>query len=143
MFYVVVEAAIYQNDRWLIIKRSEQEPHAAGLLALVGGKVDLDDPADNILEQALRREIREEIALEVGALRYIKSVSFPLPDDQIVLETIFLCRPLNGTPHAVSADEVAEIYWMTTEEVLHHPEAPDYLRDQIRCAAQLIKQEPG
>ncbi|MCO7128175.1 hypothetical protein NIE88_20735 [Sporolactobacillus shoreicorticis] len=58
MFIVIVEAAIYQDGHWLIIKRSEKEKHAAGRLSLVGGKVDLDDHPNDVLEYALRREIK-------------------------------------------------------------------------------------
>ncbi|EST10437.1 NUDIX domain-containing protein [Sporolactobacillus laevolacticus] len=138
MFLVIVEAAIYQDGRWLIIKRSEKEKHAAGLLALVGGKVDLEDHPNDILEHAMRREIKEEIAIEVNDLRYVKSASFLLPDGRCALETIFFCRPKSGIPHAVSADEVAELYWMTTDDVLNHPSAPDYLKDQISQAAKVL-----
>ncbi|MFT8310542.1 MAG: NUDIX domain-containing protein [Sporolactobacillus sp.] len=139
MFLVIVEAAIYQGGRWLIIKRSEKEEHAAGLLALVGGKVDLSDQPNDVLEHALRREIKEEIAIEVSELTYVKSASFVLPDGRCALETIFLCIPKSGTPHAVSADEVAEFYWMTTEEILAHPQTPSYLKDQIVQAERVLR----
>ena len=42
-----VEAAIHKNDKWLIIKRSEKEEHAPGLLALVGGKVETKNVENN------------------------------------------------------------------------------------------------
>ncbi|SFG25742.1 NUDIX domain-containing protein [Sporolactobacillus nakayamae] len=139
MFLVIVEAAIYHEGRWLIIKRSEREKHAAGLLALVGGKVDLNDHPNDILEHALRREIKEEIAIDVGELTYVKSASFLLPEGRCALEAIFLCSPKSGIPHAVSADEIAEFYWLTTEEVLSHPKAPDYLKDQIVQAERVLR----
>jgi NADH pyrophosphatase NudC (nudix superfamily) len=139
MFLVIVEAAIYHEGRWLIIKRSEREKHAAGLLALVGGKVDLNDQPNDILEHALRREIKEEIAIEVSELTYVKSASFLLPEGRCALETIFLCSPKSGTARAVSADEVADLYWMTTEEVLDHPQTPSYLKDQIVQAERVLR----
>lgn len=40
LYIVNVEAAVYKNDKWLIIKRSEKEEHASGLLSMVGGKVE-------------------------------------------------------------------------------------------------------
>ena len=40
---------------------------------------------------------------------------------------------------AVSADEVAAVYWMTPEEVYDHPEAADYLIDYIRRAEEVRK----
>lgn len=41
MFIVKVEEAIYKDDKWLLIRRSEKEEHAGGL-SLVGGKVEKD-----------------------------------------------------------------------------------------------------
>ena len=38
LYIVNVEAAIYKGNRWLIIRRSDKEDHAPGLLSLVGGR---------------------------------------------------------------------------------------------------------
>ncbi|MHA2156748.1 MAG: hypothetical protein ACXABU_15495 [Candidatus Hodarchaeales archaeon] len=40
-FYIVnVEAAIFKEEKWLLIERSEKEEYGGGLLSFVGGKVD-------------------------------------------------------------------------------------------------------
>ncbi|CAN7313515.1 hypothetical protein [Paenibacillus sp. LjRoot56] len=43
MFIVNVEGAVFKEEKWLIIKRSEKEEHAGGSLSLVGGKVDIEN----------------------------------------------------------------------------------------------------
>jgi 8-oxo-dGTP diphosphatase len=60
MFIVNVEGAIYKNEKWLLIKRSEKEEHAGGTFSLVGGKVDKEGNTTDILERTLKREILEE-----------------------------------------------------------------------------------
>lgn len=40
MFIVNMEGAVYKDDKWHVIKRSEKEEHAGGLLSLVGGTVE-------------------------------------------------------------------------------------------------------
>lgn len=50
MFIVNVEGAVFDNDKWLVVKRSTKEEHAGGTLSLVGGKVDMEGNAFNILE---------------------------------------------------------------------------------------------
>ena len=37
LFIVNVEGAIYKDEKWLLIRRSEKEEHAGGALSLVGG----------------------------------------------------------------------------------------------------------
>ncbi len=49
LYIINVEAAIYKNDKWLIIKRSEKEKHAAGLLSMVGGKVETKIAENSVL----------------------------------------------------------------------------------------------
>lgn len=139
MFIVNVEAAIHKNGRWLIIKRSEKEEHAAGMLALAGGKVDADESSKDTLENALKREVSEEISLDVSNFRYVQSGSFVSGSGNCVIDVVFLCDYVSGEPTAVSADEVAGIYWMTTQEVLDNPNSPDYLKEQVIAANSVIR----
>lgn len=79
LYIVNVEAAIYKDDKWLIIKRSEKEEHAPGLLSFVGGKVETNVAQDGILEETLRREIIEEVGIKVSeTIHYVESKSFVL-----------------------------------------------------------------
>ena len=49
-----------------MILRGEEEGHAAGTLSMPGGKVELNEIGNDVLEIALKREIREEVGLEVS-----------------------------------------------------------------------------
>lgn len=74
LYIVNVEAAIYHNDEWLIAKRSTKEAHAGGTLALIGGKVETTKIENDALEKAARREILEEVGIEVSdEMHYVKS----------------------------------------------------------------------
>ncbi|BBN99800.1 NUDIX hydrolase [Sporolactobacillus terrae] len=139
MFVVNVEAAINKNGKWLIIRRSEKEKHAAGLLSLVGGKVDQTDRSENVLENALKRELAEELNIKVFEFSYVKSESFVAGSGGMVIDIVFFCHYKSGELKAMSQDEVADIYWMTTKEVLEHPKAPDYLKAQIEAVDQWAK----
>lgn len=135
MFIVNTEAAIYKNGRYLLCKRSEKEDHAPGGLALIGGKVDLEGASSDILERTVTREVEEEVGLVIeGRPRYIHSASFVTDLGEPVVNVIFLCEEFSGEPYAVSADEVAAVYWMTPEEVYAHPETADYLKGYIQKA---------
>lgn len=138
MFIVNVEGAIYKNEKWLLIRRSEKEEHAGGTLSLVGGKVELEGNSTDILERTLKREIAEEVGIEVSNLRYVNSSSFVTDAGIHVVDIVFLCDHQFGEPFAKSPDEVDEIHWMTTQEILTHADIPIYLKDNIQLADQLL-----
>ena len=139
-WYVVnVEAAVYRDGRWLLIERGVRETHAAGTLSLIGGKIEDAGTGDDILENTLRREVREEVAIEVtGPFHYVRSTSFIADDHDPVVDIVLLCR-YDGTtePHAVSADEVASIAWLSLEDALKHPKMPPWTRRSLALADKL------
>lgn len=135
MFIVNTEVAIYRDGRYLLGRRSEKEDHAPGGLALIGGKVEVEGASSDILERTIAREVEEEVGLVIeGRPRYVHSTSFVTDQGEPVVNVIFLCEEFSGEPYAVSADEVAAVYWMTPEEVYGNPDAADYLKDYIRRA---------
>ncbi|MCG7343407.1 NUDIX domain-containing protein [Sporosarcina sp. ACRSL] len=135
MFIVNTEVAIYREGRYLLGRRSEKEEHAPGGIGLIGGKVELEGASSDILERTVAREVEEEVGLVLeGRPRYVHSTSFVTDQGEPVVNVIFLCEEFSGEPYAVSPDEVSAVYWMTPEEVYHHPDATDYLIDYIRRA---------
>ncbi|WP_339252962.1 NUDIX domain-containing protein [Sporosarcina sp. FSL W8-0480] len=127
MFIVNTEAAIYREGRYLLCKRSEKEDHAPGGIALIGGKVEMEEVPSDILERTIAREVAEEVGLVIeGQPRYVHSTSFLTDQGEPVVNVIFLCEEFSGEPYAVSADEVAALYWMTPEEVYEQPDARSF-----------------
>ena len=136
-FIVNVDAAIFEGDRWLMCVRSEKQSHAGGLLSLVGGKVEYDDLADATLEAAVAREVQEETGLVVRPLQYVKSSSFVTSNGQHVIDIVFLCVPTAGNATICATYELAELGWMTLEEVLAHPKAESWLISSMEQAESL------
>ncbi|MEK5068705.1 NUDIX hydrolase [Sporosarcina sp. FSL K6-1508] len=138
MFIVNVEGAIYKNEKWLLIRRSEKEEHAGGLLSLVGGKVEEEGTSSDILERTLKREITEEVGIEVSNLRYVNSSSFVTDSGINVVDIVFLCDHESGEAFAKSPDEVDDVIWMTTQQILSNSNLPIYLKENIKLAEKLI-----
>jgi 8-oxo-dGTP diphosphatase len=140
MFYLNVEAAVYKDNKWLIIGRSEKEEHAGGLLSLVGGTVDNEGNSKDILERTLRRELFEEVGIKVeDKMEYVRNTSFVLDNGSEVIDIVFLCELKEGEPFAKSPDEVDEVFWMTTDEIVNHPKSPVWLVDSIKEAEEILK----
>ncbi|MEI2666076.1 NUDIX hydrolase [Rossellomorea sp. LJF3] len=138
MFVVNVEGAIHRDGKWLLIHRSEKEEHAGGTLSLVGGKCEIEGVSSDILERTLIREIFEEVGCEVTGLKYVNSSSFDTDSGIHVIDIVFLCHHKTGEPFAKSTEEVDDVIWMTTLEILSHPEIPVYLKENIKLADKML-----
>ncbi|WHX31688.1 NUDIX domain-containing protein [Brevibacillus agri] len=136
MFIVNVEGAICRDDKWLVITRSTKEEHAGGTLSLVGGKVDVEGNALEILERTVKRELYEEVGIEIkDAVTFVYSSSFVTNDGCNVINMVFLCEYDRGTAHSKSPDEVEAVHWMTYDEIMNHPKAPLWTKESIRRVA--------
>ncbi|SNZ14163.1 ADP-ribose pyrophosphatase YjhB, NUDIX family [Terribacillus aidingensis] len=140
MFIVNVEGAIHRNGKWLLIKRSEKEEHAAGAISMVGGKCDQEGMSSDILERTLKREIYEEVGIKVNDLTYVNSSSFVTDKGTHVIDIVFLCEHISGEPYAKSEEEVAAVMWMSAQEVLENQHSPGYLKENIRQAELVLLQ---
>jgi 8-oxo-dGTP diphosphatase len=138
MFIVNVEGAIIKEGKWLLIKRSEKEEHAGGSLSLVGGIVEIEGFTKHKLERTLKREIAEEVGVQVSNVRYVNSSSFVTEKGMHVVDIVFLCDHESGVAFAKSTDEVEGVFWLTTEEILADHTLPDYLRNNIKDADRLL-----
>ncbi len=141
-YIVNVEAAIYRGDKYLLIVRGSEETQSPGELALPGGKVDIVGALDAILEETLRREVREEVSVEIEpGLQYVESKTFLLDTGYPVVDIVFLCRYKSGEPLIRDSHEVESIHWMTAQEVSEKPDAPEWTRQSIRLAEEMRPKE--
>ncbi|MEC9488509.1 MAG: NUDIX domain-containing protein [Halanaerobium sp.] len=141
-YYLVnVEGAIFHQGRWLLIKRGRGEEHAPGTISLVGGKVEGTGLSQNILEQNLRREIREEVGIEVAAeMEYVESKFFLTDRGEPVLDIVFQCFYEKGQIQPGDPAEIEDIFWLTPEEV-NEWVLPEYVRSSLEKAARLLPDE--
>ncbi|XOK64966.1 NUDIX hydrolase [Paenibacillus elgii] len=140
MFIVNVEGAVCREDQWLLITRSMKEEHAGGTLSLVGGKVDIEGNTLDILERTVKRELYEEIGIEIkDAVTFVYSSSFVTEDGSNVINAVFLCEYDSGSAHRKSPDEVEAVHWMTYEEIMNHPQAPPWTKESVKRAAAARK----
>lgn len=134
LWYFVANAVVYRESdgRCLILKRSEQEPVFPGKYAVPGGKLewkelDLKHPTrinsgdvldyPNAVPELLRREVREEAGIEVGAdMIYINSSAFVRPDEIPVVMIKFAVSYKSG---AVKLEKGAftDHAWVNSDEV--------------------------
>jgi 8-oxo-dGTP pyrophosphatase MutT (NUDIX family) len=139
IWYIVnVEGVVVRptDGRYLMVVRGAGESYMAGGLAFPGGKVEGAESEDDVLEETLRREIREETGVEVAdEMVYVESHAFVAEGDPVV-DVVFLCRYQSGEAVAADPDEVAAVRWMTAREILDRPETPPWTRQSIELAEE-------
>jgi 8-oxo-dGTP diphosphatase len=142
MLFVVAAALIDADGRVLLAQRPEGKA-LAGLWEFPGGKV----AADETPEQALKRELREELGIltSAGCFQPITFVTHPLNDarqpdvpytpggcdplkadpllhpDEILLLMLYACRRWHGTPES---REGQALRWLRVPEMRDLPMPP-------------------
>lgn len=134
-YIVNVEAIILKDRKFLMIERGKGETHAPGALAFVGGKVENAGVVKDILESTLRREIMEEVGLEIEQhMEYLNSSAFLTDEGTPVVDIVFLCRYKAGIAEIIDKGEVTAIHWMTADVLLEDKEIPPWIKRSIRLA---------
>jgi A/G-specific adenine glycosylase len=94
--YDVTAAVIRRDDDRLLIAQRKPEAMLGGLWEFPGGKC---QPGES-LPDCLRREIREELGLEIEVGQYLTTVRHSYTHFRISLH-VFECRHLDGQPQAL------------------------------------------
>ena len=111
----VVAALIWDNGTFMICQRPAHK--ARGLLwEFVGGKV---EPGET-KEQALIRECREELAVEIGVEELFMEVLHEYPD-LLVRLTLYHAKITRGTPEKL---EHNDIRWITPGQIPQYAFCP-------------------
>ncbi|SJZ42066.1 mutator mutT protein/haloacid dehalogenase superfamily, subfamily IA, variant 3 with third motif having DD or ED/haloacid dehalogenase superfamily, subfamily IA, variant 1 with third motif having Dx(3-4)D or Dx(3-4)E [Pilibacter termitis] len=96
-----------EDNKLLVVKKRENQTH----FILPGGKREKNET----LEEALKREIREEIGVELLDFIFIEKFIVQAQFDDYQIENyMYLCK-VNGTPQAKS--EISEIKWIDINDV--------------------------
>jgi len=111
---VFVEAWIRKGDKYLLARRSLKDDQAAGKWAVPGGKVDMELES-NIVENALKREVMEEVGVEVDGFQFLSSRSFIRSSGHHVVALAFIVNYKSG--EAKPLEDKEEVKWVTIEEM--------------------------
>lgn len=104
-----VVAIIRKTDRFLFVKRSGYIEAASGYWCPVSGRIEEDETQ----EAALNREVREEVGLEVTAVKKVAEI--PSHDGQFTLH--FWTTDVVAGEARINSHEVAELRWVTLTEL--------------------------
>ncbi len=122
------------DPQYLLIERGEAEEHAAGMLGLPGGTLEADPRDEGVLEATLRRELREEVAVEVGEVSVVTSAVFESDTGTSCLNVVCLAEHAAGDPYPAAPDEVASVDWYGLDRIAAADDVPEFTRGYVERA---------
>lgn len=117
-FYAGIAALIWSpaSEQYLLLRRSDQKDYGPGIWECVTGRVDQGEGFDD----ALRREVREELGVEVQVEHILGTTHFyrgaPSPGSELV-GVVYLCSLQDPTSIHISAEH-SECRWLSAGEAL-------------------------
>lgn len=131
---IAVTGIIWKRDedgaiRYLITKRSPDKKAWPGKWTVPGGGLETDDYLGmqatyensgspqwyGAVENTLRREIKEEVGVEVDNVQYLLDLAFIRPDGIPAIVLSFYCRYTGG--EVVLDSDAVEYRWVTVTEL--------------------------
>jgi 8-oxo-dGTP diphosphatase len=126
---VVITAMIVRDDKYLIIRRSPEKKRFPGRWTVPGGHLEIQDYLDlpkdtaeywyNVLERALRREVAEEVGLEIENIQYVISMATIHADGSPSL-VISCLADYAGGEVKLQPEEVDQSAWVSLEEAKNY-----------------------
>ncbi|MDP2861020.1 MAG: NUDIX domain-containing protein [bacterium] len=144
---VVITAIIVKDGKYLITRRSKTKKRFPGMWTVPGGKLEIDDyinlPKDtknywyNVLERVLRREVKEEVEVEITGIEYVTSLAMIHADGNPSL--VISCKAdYSSGKVKLQKEETDKFAWVNLEEAKNY-ELIDGIYDELVMADNLIK----
>lgn len=117
----VVAAIIKENEKYFVTQRGYGE--YKGWWEFPGGKIENGESK----EEALKREIREELATEIEIDRFITTVQFDYPEFHLIMHC-FICHITAGQLQLLEAkaakwldkNDLASVEWLPADRAILH-----------------------
>lgn len=141
-FEVVVTAIVVKDGKYLITRRALTKPRFPGMWTVPGGHLEpqdfIDTPKEskdywyNVLEKVLRREVKEEVGLEIKNIEYVTSLATVHGDGNPSL-VISAMADYDSGEVTLQEEETDKFAWVTLPEAKNY-ELLDGIYDELHMA---------
>lgn len=142
---VAITAIVVKDGKYLITRRSPNKKRFPGMWTVPGGKLETGDyinlPKDaaeywyNVLERVLRREVKEEVGLDIENIIYVTSLATVHGDGYPSLVISCMADYASGEV-ALKRDETDDFKWVTLKEAKSY-ELIEGIYDELAMAEDL------
>jgi 8-oxo-dGTP pyrophosphatase MutT (NUDIX family) len=137
-YAVTVCVLIHRGNSFLLVVRSPGVAYAPNMIGMIGGHVEVIDPERNVLEATARREVAEEVGLDLSGvpLTYLESEFFITDSGERQITVTFAGpAPSGDQPYVHAPDELVEVGWWTLNDLEADTRCPPWLPALIRRAS--------
>lgn len=144
---VVITAIIIKDGKYLITRRSPNKRRFPGMWTVPGGKLETNDyinlPKEtkdywyNVLEKVLKREVMEEVGLEIENIEYVTSLATVFADGNPSLVISAMADYKSGEVK-LQEEETDKFEWVSLEEAKNF-ELLDGIYDELKMADNRLK----
>jgi len=137
-----------KNSKYLIVQRNPNKKAFPGRWTVPGGGLEVDDYINTpkttpdawyfAVENSLRREIKEEVGLEVGDIKYLLSLTFIRPDNVPVVTLSYYCDWKSG--EVKLNEENVNYKWVTAKETKNY-DLIEGILEEIEMVDKILKSE--
>ncbi len=131
MHYVTVTGILTKDGKYLIVKRADWERAFPGKWTVPGGKLevldyvlrekDTKDHWYNVFEDLLRREVSEEVGLEIENIDYVTSLVYVRPDKIPTIIVSLVAEPKEKEFTQIKlCNALTEFAWVSLEEAKNY-----------------------
>ncbi len=148
LHFVVATAIIVKDNRYLIAKRAPHEKAFPNKWTVPGGKLVLHEyqhlpktsPTHpqwyNVVDWVLKKEIKEEVGLEVETPQYLCDLVFIRPDGYPVVTLSYWAQHKDG--EVLLSKDLTDYAWVTAEEAKKY-DLIDGIWDEIKMVDDIFK----
>lgn len=146
LHYIAVTAIIHKDGKYLITKRSPNEKAFPNVWTVPGGKISTEDYVKTskgklsawygAVEKALRREVKEEVNLEIKNVRCLIDMALMRPDGVPVIVLSYFADYKSGKVKLDS--DTVDFAWVTPKEAKKY-ELIEGIYEEIVMAEKLNK----
>jgi 8-oxo-dGTP pyrophosphatase MutT (NUDIX family) len=149
LHFVVVTAIIEKDGKYLIAKRSMTEKAFPGKWTVPGGKLVLNEYSQlpktsedhpqwyNVVEWVVRKEVREEVGIEIQKPQYLCDLVFIRPDGYPVVTLSYYAKYESGEVKLSDKEDLTQFAWVTPEEARTY-DLIDGIAQEIEDVAKII-----
>jgi mutator protein MutT len=123
--------AIVVDDGQVLLLKRKKEPEA-GCWGVQGGAIEFGET----VEEAARRELREELGVECEVVRLLGVTDHILPDEGTHwVSPVFLARISSGAPRNAEPEKHSEMRWFDLEDLPEETTLPTKNAVKLLCGS--------
>ncbi len=114
IFQPVILALIKKDNKYLLTRRVDDNKDYDNKWQIPGGSLEFAET----IEEGLRREVREELGVEIDNLQMIPQIDISVRGSWQGLFIVFVCTMRNKNQSIYLNEEASEYGWFTKQEAL-------------------------